>query len=1047
MEESESTEARAHPAARRGGPVIAAPIAGDGAPPLGSASEGVVDVALPHWSDPPTGQVPRVLVDQAAPGCDDPPATLAWRELDPDWDQDEPLAVLDLRGVEPVRAHRESLVSPGRSAVGRDVVSRDTPSGGGAPREVDPLAGATPGRPGEADPATRPPSSPSASPLSASPPPESPRPASPRPASPPLAIDEPAAPPRARPPAAAGDWRAAAGQGHLRVLGVVGEASGALPEAGSEAGSEEMGSRGVAAEAPPGDVVDVRDRVPGRRPSSSADPARAPFGGRVAGGVRAESAPVERAPVESGPAGETVSRPSGTAGSPTGRSGAVRVVAHGGRPSGAEPAASASAVDRATGGGGRGAHRGSPVAGDPDRSGDPVSDAVEPRRPDDLEPTEPRVSPPAPGGPVETVRPGSVSEADWPQRRDDWSRGRDDRPGIEGDSFRDPGGDRPGGVWTSVSGEPGRAREAAGRVPTVVSGGKPAVGGRPAAEGAADDPRASERTAGEEGPVGSSRVAEPSAGRAGRSEPVGADHEVRIGSEGESPEGDRAYGRVGAGPTRASRSWWRRPWSSRGAHRAGGAEVADNPFAVDPTGYSRDLAPAHLRRPVLSGSEWSDGPDWPGWSDAGAEDRAREQRGASARPAQIATAEVPAATGRDVAVESGAARWREPEDEPLGDPERRTSEAGRGRPAAFASAGAPPEASVPDGAAEEVSDAPRAAPVGSPRRPSDHREAPRAETGAARDRTVDRRAGPGQAGPGAERPQTPTHPRVEGTAAPIAGARSGPQRKRVARAIATGVVLGGGALAAFAEGPLASTVLVAVVLLFAAGEFYAVLRRAGYRPAALVGLVGTAAAVVAGYLRGPSGLVAVATAVIVLSFLWYLFGVSKGRPGPNVAATLLGFAWVGGLGAFGGMVLDPRAFPHDHGVAYLLGMVIAVVANDVGAYALGAWLGRHRLAPTVSPQKTWEGLVGGSVASLVVGALVVPLIHPWSFGLSMTVAVLVVVLAPLGDLAESMVKRDLGVKDMGSILPGHGGFLDRVDGILFVLPALYYVLVVMVGLH
>jgi phosphatidate cytidylyltransferase len=131
-------------------------------------------------------------------------------------------------------------------------------------------------------------------------------------------------------------------------------------------------------------------------------------------------------------------------------------------------------------------------------------------------------------------------------------------------------------------------------------------------------------------------------------------------------------------------------------------------------------------------------------------------------------------------------------------------------------------------------------------------------------------------------------------------------------------------------------------------------------------------------------------------------------------------------------------FPHREGIAFLLGAIIATVANDVGALVIGGWLGRHLLAPTVSPNKTWEGLIGGAVVSIVVSAAVVGAIHPWTPSHAALLGLVVAVVAPIGDLCESLFKRDLRLKDMGTLLPGHGGVLDRVDALLFVLPATYY---------
>lgn len=114
------------------------------------------------------------------------------------------------------------------------------------------------------------------------------------------------------------------------------------------------------------------------------------------------------------------------------------------------------------------------------------------------------------------------------------------------------------------------------------------------------------------------------------------------------------------------------------------------------------------------------------------------------------------------------------------------------------------------------------------------------------------------------------------------------------------------------------------------------------------------------------------------------------------------------------------------------------VACDIGALAVGRLWGRHPLAPSISPNKTWEGVIGGAVFAVLAGVVIVHFIHPWTLDKAVVLGVVVAVVAPLGDLCESLVKRQLGLKDMGRILPGHGGLLDRVDGLLFVLPATYY---------
>jgi phosphatidate cytidylyltransferase len=233
-------------------------------------------------------------------------------------------------------------------------------------------------------------------------------------------------------------------------------------------------------------------------------------------------------------------------------------------------------------------------------------------------------------------------------------------------------------------------------------------------------------------------------------------------------------------------------------------------------------------------------------------------------------------------------------------------------------------------------------------------------------------------------------------------------------------------------------VLSTVVVTIAAAECYAALRRAGRRPAALLGLVATVGVMVSAYAKGVSALPLVLALVVVTSMIWYLAGVEKGSPVEGIVSTVFGFVWVGLLASFAALMLAPSQYPHRHGVAFMLGAVIATVAADVGALVVGGSLGRHPLAPRVSPQKTWEGFIGGAVLAVAASAAITGQVHPWTPGKAAVLGLVVAVVAPLGDLCESLIKRDLKLKDMGSLLPGHGGVLDRVDGLLFVLPVTYY---------
>lgn len=252
--------------------------------------------------------------------------------------------------------------------------------------------------------------------------------------------------------------------------------------------------------------------------------------------------------------------------------------------------------------------------------------------------------------------------------------------------------------------------------------------------------------------------------------------------------------------------------------------------------------------------------------------------------------------------------------------------------------------------------------------------------------------------------------------------------------VVTGVGLVVLALICFKLGSAATTFLATAVVGLAALELFSGLQRRGFRPATIIAVLGSLAIVPIAYKRGEFAFPFTLVLVIVFSMLWYLFEVVRARPVVNVAVTVMGFVYVGVLGGFAGLLLS---FPN--GVGLILGVGLCVVAYDVVGYLVGSQFGKTHLAPAVSPNKTVEGLIGGMAASIVVAILVVNRITPWNeLGNAFALGVTVAVMAPLGDLCESMLKRDLGVKDFGTILPGHGGVLDRFDALLFCLPAVYY---------
>jgi CDP-diglyceride synthetase len=256
----------------------------------------------------------------------------------------------------------------------------------------------------------------------------------------------------------------------------------------------------------------------------------------------------------------------------------------------------------------------------------------------------------------------------------------------------------------------------------------------------------------------------------------------------------------------------------------------------------------------------------------------------------------------------------------------------------------------------------------------------------------------------------------------------------------SGLALGVAALVCAHFGSLSSMVIISVVVLFAAAEGFAAFRTAKYHPATLLGLVAILSLLIETYNKGVSALPLVLVMLVAATFLWYLARVEPAAdPVAGISSTIFVVAWIGGFGSFGALLLNPTLFPNRHGVAFLLAAVITTVAADVASLLVGSAFGRHPMAPSISPNKSWEGFLGGAIAAILVAVIVVHFIHPWTIGKALVLGVVVAVVAPLGDLSQSMIKRHLGVKDMSRLMPGHGGILDRVDGLLFVLPATYFV--------
>jgi phosphatidate cytidylyltransferase len=262
----------------------------------------------------------------------------------------------------------------------------------------------------------------------------------------------------------------------------------------------------------------------------------------------------------------------------------------------------------------------------------------------------------------------------------------------------------------------------------------------------------------------------------------------------------------------------------------------------------------------------------------------------------------------------------------------------------------------------------------------------------------------------------------------------------VSSATLTGILLAIVVFGIFLAGPLPLTVLILVALAFASAEAFAGFRSVGAHPATILGIVAVLTLGVAVYNKGLVVVGAVTVLLVIFGFIWYMNAEQKIDVLDGLGATIFVYAWVGVLGSYGILMLSPHTYPHRNGMAFLFGAVALTICNDVGALFIGRWFGNRPLNPALSPNKTIAGTVGGTLITLIAGAVLLPLVHPWTVTHGLEAAVALSIVVPLGDLFESMVKRTLGMKDFGRILPGHGGLLDRVDGLLFALPTMYYLL-------
>lgn len=301
------------------------------------------------------------------------------------------------------------------------------------------------------------------------------------------------------------------------------------------------------------------------------------------------------------------------------------------------------------------------------------------------------------------------------------------------------------------------------------------------------------------------------------------------------------------------------------------------------------------------------------------------------------------------------------------------------------------------------------------------------------------------------RPPAQTGRRRSGQPAQRPSSRANPENagRDLPVAVGVGVAIAAIFIGAVLWRPVAVLAVIVAVVGLAAVEFYDKVSEKGYRPAIIPGILACITAPLAAYWVGTMAIPLVITfAFMAISASFIGARNIEAGPMPNVSITMLGVVWIGLMGSFAALILAFSTIPGDppFGTDTLFLLALGVVANDVGAYFVGSAAGRTPLRQWISPSKSVEGLIGGTLFTIVVLVVVgiTDVSDTWSSTSHLLIlAIVISVFAPMGDLVESMFKRNLDVKDFGSIIRGHGGVLDRFDGFLFTLPAVYYLTLVL----
>jgi phosphatidate cytidylyltransferase len=278
----------------------------------------------------------------------------------------------------------------------------------------------------------------------------------------------------------------------------------------------------------------------------------------------------------------------------------------------------------------------------------------------------------------------------------------------------------------------------------------------------------------------------------------------------------------------------------------------------------------------------------------------------------------------------------------------------------------------------------------------------------------------------------------EGTPTGPAPSRGGIRTGRnLLAATAVGLVLGGAAVATLLTVKATFLIYMGAALLVALHELDTALRTRDIKIPVIPVALGGAAMVACAYWAAGGAVAAAFALTLIAILIWRMFGGTKGYVS-DITAAVFTAAYLGLLGS----TVSAMLAEHQGG-RRVLAFIIITICSDIGGYFAGITLGRsgaHKLAPAISPKKTWEGLAGSVVACVAAGAILLPVALHGYWWQGVVVGAAAVTAAVFGDLAESMIKRDLDIKDMGSLLPGHGGILDRIDSLLVCAPVVWLLL-------